>query len=1410
MASVLNLFAPPVERWFREHYAAPTPPQELGWPEIAAGRNTLILAPTGSGKTLAAFLYAINELVTREPALGACGVHTLYVSPLRALAADIERNLEAPLAGIRDCAKAMGAAVPDLRVGVRTGDTPPAERQRMLRRPPELLVTTPESLHLLLTARRSREMLRSVRYVIVDEIHTLCGEKRGSFLALLLERLDALTERSPIRIGLSATQRPLDRVARFLGGRDATGEPRPVAIVDCGMRKQLDLRVLSPVPDMRLPATIDGHAPSVWPAIYARLLELAREHTSTLIFANNRRAVERIAAEMNRLAGRRIVRAHHGSVAKEYRHEIESDLKAGRLPALVATASLELGIDMGAIDLVCQVETPTSVASALQRVGRAGHAFGARSAGRMIPKTRMDLVRMAGMARSMLRGEISEVRVPANPLDVLAQQVVAMVAVEDWRADDLYARVRRADPFQELPRASFDAVVEMMAGGYHTPAFPTLRGRILWEKSTDRLSALPGALQAAIAAGGTIPDTGQYAMVLDDGKTRLGELDEEFVFERRIGDTFVLGTGRWKIVDLRADRVVVAPSGVEEAQLPFWKGEGLGHDAEFGARLGLFAAECVRRLSRGDLAEWLEAECALDDAAARALEGFVAEQLAAGGVPDDRTVLVDVFPNEAGDLRIAIVSMFGRSFHVALWLALRAELRRSGMEPPEGIVSNDGILLRPGSIRPEEIERALVALADGGVRGRLVDELRDAPYFALRFRRNAGRALLLPRSRPGRRVPLWLQRLRSHDLLSYASAHPRFPMVVETYREILEDALPIDVLEEFLGRTARGEASFACRRGVGPSPFAAALVLDFVGKYMYEVDQPAAKTAPVDADLLGELLGSSAVRDLINGDVARVMDERLQGLADFHRARDASEVVDLLLRVGDLTGDELRARCEPEAIGELDRLEGDGRIRRVQGRLLGEERFVATDDATAYEAGSDIPRLLRRFVRSHAGRTEEEIRARYPDAPQGIESLLEGERLVRADLPGRPAAWIDGDVLVGLRRMTASSRRRETVPVPGETLAAAVLARQHVERPLAGAAGVREVLDQLAGWLAPVGVWPAILAARLEHAERLRVDPLIRGGLIQWRGASSGGTRLLGFAPAGAPVDLLPPRSGEVSGMAARVVEYLATSGASFLHQISGGLAASPAAVDETLWELTWRGWVTNDSLAAAQRAGPGRGKPTPGLGRWSAVAEEKVGEREEKVCALLSAMLARYGFASREILGRETTEVRWSEAYPLLSRMEWRGEVDRGFFVLGLSGPQFAEFGMRDALRREQASHGMRLLHVLDPALLLGDAVPASGAPRRTPGNYVVVEGGRPILAVEAHAARLTPMVDLAPEARRAALDLLPQLVRRAGQPPRLRVETWDDTPAAASEAAEDLAAVGFLRDDQAMIFYRRFGETA
>ncbi|MEW5826658.1 MAG: DEAD/DEAH box helicase [Candidatus Bipolaricaulota bacterium] len=1411
MDRVLDLFCEPVARWFRETYGEPTPAQALGWPPIAAGQNTLVLAPTGSGKTLAAFLFAIHERLVAPIEEHAPGVHTLYLSPLRALASDVHRALQVPLSGIQISARAADIPLPDLRVGLRTGDTPAAERQRMVRRPPDLLVTTPESLHLLLTSPKAREGLRAVRYVIVDEIHALCGEKRGSFLALLLERLEALVERPFVRIGLSATQRPLDRVARFLGGYEADGTPRPVTVIDAGARKNLDLRVVCPVEDFR---TLPPDHPSVWPALVERLVEWVADHASTLVFANNRRAVERLAAEMNRAAGGCGARAHHGSVSKEVRHQLEQDLKAGRLPALVATASLELGIDMGAIDLVCQVESPNSVAAALQRVGRAGHAYRATSKGRMLPKSRSDLLRMAGMARSMLRGEVSEVRIPQSPLDVLAQQIVAMVAVDDWRPDDLYARIRCAGPYRNLSRASFDEVVHLVGGGYRTPALPSLRARVTKDARSGRLTALPGARQAATLSGGTIPETGQYAMVLEDG-TRLGELDEEFVFERRLGDTFVLGTSRWRIVSFRHDRVVVAASAAEEAQLPFWKGDGLGHDAEFGRTWGAFLAECGRRAGRADFETWLAAECALDEAAARNAAQHIADQLRAGPLPDDRTILVDVFPGDAGDGRMAVVSTFGRAFHLALWLALQGERARRGECALEGVVSNDGFLLRLGGAEPDGIVERLIGLADGSVRERVLDGLADSPAFSVCFRRNAARALILPRTRSGTRVPLWLQRLRAADLLAYAAEHPRFPIVLETYRELVEDVLPLESLDAFLALVRAGEARFAVRRGSGPTPFSASLVLEFVGRFLYEAERPRQPVPRAGKDLADELLGAAG------NDAARIseaavaaMEERLQGLSPFTRARDGAEILDLMRRVGDLTQDEIMARCEPPAREALNALLDDRQIVRLGGED-GEPRWIVADDPAVEGAASLEARvdLARRHVEASAGRTRDELAARYAEGAALFDQLIDDEHVV-VDLPGRIGALIHRDTLVGLRRMTLTTSRRAIHPVPREALFGAIARRQHLDSPLREPSELVNVLLQLSGWPLPPSIWPDVLAVRVVEAGWSRVDALVRTGDVAWCGGRHGGRRVVSFV-AGGSVRRMPDdgETGPLSRLAERTLQVLRDVGASFLAELARYVDAPASEVDGALWELTWRGLVTNDSVSAALRAGPGKAATGGRTGRWTAIREAEGLTAADALESSLRVTLARFGFVSREMLEWDSLGLRWGEAYPQLSRLEWRGELERGHFVSGLSGPQFAVPGFAASLVEGHSLTGARLLHAYDPAnpfCGVGPLAGNDGVPlRRGFGSYIVTLGTRAALAVEGRGRRVRELVELNPGERRACLEALRGLVGRPGQPAALRVASWNGRAAAEASAAADMADAGFMRDDREMVFYRGYGGT-
>ncbi|MFC2082792.1 DEAD/DEAH box helicase [Candidatus Bipolaricaulota bacterium] len=1425
---VLSLFHPAVSRWFSETFAEPTPPQVLGWPNIAAGKSTLILAPTGSGKTLAAFLCAIDAAIRVEQSSDGqrSGVHTLYLSPLKALANDIERNLDQPLRGIRACASNLGTPLPEIQIGVRTGDTPTNERQKMIRRPPHLLITTPESLHLLLTSIKAREMLRSVRYVIVDEIHALCPNKRGTFLALLLERLEALVTQPPLRIGLSATQRPLSEIARFLGGQNADGSVRDVAIVDAGMRKSFDLSVQTPVADMKILPQPGGQAPSVWPAIYDRLIELVDEHESTLIFANSRRVVERIASEMNRQIGYERIQAHHGSISKERRHQIEQDLKDGKLPAVVATSSMELGIDVGFIDLVCQVEAPFSVASGLQRVGRAGHLVRATSKGRLIPKTRADLLMSAAISRSMLRGEISNVSIPRNPLDVLAQQIVSMVAVDEWDVDALYNRIRCAHPYRELPIESFNSVLELISGRFRSASVPVLRPRVSWDRATNRLYPLPGTRHLAILNGGVIPDTGQYPMVLEDRKTRLGELDEEFVFERRLGDTFVLGTGQWRILEITHDRVIVGSCDEAEAMLPFWKGEGLGHDWEFGARFGEFVRMCEQRLSDPAFAGWLRDECALDENGAANLITYLREQQEKGGaLPTDRTVLVDVFRNEAGDERLALISPYGRSFHLAFLLLLQRALKERGIEPPEAVYSDTGLLLRLGAVTASIMMEVIHSLRSDAVEESITKELENSPYFALRFRRNAGRALLLPRARPGRRTPLWLQRLRSHDLLSFASQQPSFPIVLETYRELLEDVLPVAGLQQFLGSVEAGEARFVLRRDRLPSPFSNSMLLDFTAKYLYVDDRPVGtnRDAPELRNDLGTLMGKSVHADeVLDDDAVRTFEERLQGSASGHRARNGAELVELIRRIGDLTEAELALRCEPEALAALPDLLADGRIVpvRIDGSSL-PDRLAVGEESETYDPRTDDADhvLVARFVAHHAISRREEVLDRYAIEEAALDRIRQTEGWVDVELANGETGWAHPQVLASIRRMTMSRRRQSVDPVSAEVYSRFLLTRQHVSAPLP-AEELDDVVAKLSGCRIPVPVWRDALAVRIRGYHSDLLNELIRDGALTWIGSlSEGGQRLLAFTPAALDADSLNrlPKS-ELAADAQRIVEFLTESGASFLHQLATGLSASPSTVAPLLWDLIWAGWVTNDSLDPALGDKPqperwqGRRRlPVWGKGRWS-LLKENAEQSEESVRRALRALLMRYGVLTREILGRETTNIAWRQAYPLLTRMEWAGEVERALFVSGLSGPQFAFREAAELLAHNLQHESLVLLNVNDPANIFGDLFTILRPDgeryiiRHHPGNYLVLENGHPILAIENRGERLIPLDELSPSQRTESFRMLLRLVEGRDRPAAIRVMSWDGSPIVETAVESELVEVGFTREDSGMILYRSY----
>ncbi len=1453
MAS-LERFSPAARAWFEAAFAAPTSAQEQGWAAISRGEHTLILAPTGSGKTLAAFLWTLDRLIT-EPTVNTCRV--LYVSPLKALTYDVERNLRAPLAGMALEAERRGLPVPSVRVGTRTGDTPAADRRDLVRHPPDILITTPESLYLLLTSQ-AREMLRSVEHVIVDEIHSVAGTKRGAHLALSLERLERLTERPPQRIGLSATQRPLDEVARFLGGR-AGGAPRPVTVVDAGVRKTLELQVIVPVEDMaELGRPIDeGDGPllsgpaagnpearhSIWPAIHPVLLDLIRTHRSTLIFVNSRRLSERLAARLNELAGEDLVRAHHGSVAREQRLEIEDALKAGKLPALVATSSLELGIDMGAIDLVVQVESPASVASGLQRIGRAGHQVGEPSRGRIFPKFRGDLVEAAVVAQRMVAGLIEETRVPRNPLDVLAQQIVAMVAVEDLTVEEVAEVVAGAYPFADCSPALLENVLDMLAGRYPSDEFAELRPRIVWDRATGMLRPRAGARMLAVVSGGTIPDRGLYGVFTPEGN-RVGELDEEMVYESRVGETFLLGATTWRIEEITRDRVVVTPAPGQPGKMPFWHGDGLGRPAELGRAIGAFL-----RVVDGWSDQKLVDECSLDPLALSNLRAYLAEErLATGGaLPTDRQIVVERFRDELGDWRICVLSPLGGRVHAPWALAIEARCRDRLAVEVQTMWSDEGIVLR----LPEADESppiSSVLLEPEEIEALVVGELANSALFAARFRENAARALLLPRRRPGSRTPLWQQRQRAADLLAVASRHGDFPILLETYRECLRDVFDLPALTDLMTAIRARTVRVVSVDTASPSPFAQSLAFQYVANFLYEGDAPLAErraqALTLDRTMLAELLGAEELRELIHPEALEALEANLQALEERWWARDADEAHDLLRRLGDLTGAELRARSTADFAPALL-----AERRAVEVRLAGEVRLIAADDAGRYRdalgiqppaglpevflAPVDDPlgALLGRFARTHGPfRTEEP--ARRFGLPAGVvEPLLAARADAGVVLRGefRPGGsgreWCDPEVLRQLRQRSLAALRREVEPVDAGALAGFLPAWQGVGSEARGLDRLFEVVRQLQGVAVPASVLERdVLPARMADYSPRLLDELAAAGEVVWMGAGPLGRDdgkvtlfLRGHAALLRPLPVGDRPDGPEHD---RLREFLGRRGASFFRELAGG---DDTASLDALWDLVWAGEVTNDSFAALRAFAGGAGSrscgpaartgrprvgsltvlgPPRAQGRWSLVdADLPVDEvgATARGHALATALLDRHGVLTREAVRAEGHAGGFAGVYPVLRAMEETGRCRRGYFVAGLGGAQFALPGAVDRLRadRRDGGKGPLVLAATDPANVYGLSLPwpVSG-PRRVAGAYVVLLDGLPCLYVEKGAKGLVALRGFDGTWEDGAVAALSSLAS-SGRVRRLSVERFD------AELGPVLRAAGFVPSPKGLVRY-------
>ncbi len=1492
----LDLFLPPVRAWFRAALGEPTPAQRQGWPAIAAGQNTLILAPTGSGKTLAAFLACLDGLWRQEPLPR--GVRVLYVSPLKALNNDIYRNLQVPLEGVAETARRLGQRLPTIEAAVRTGDTPPAERQRLLRRPPHVLITTPESLHLLLTGR-ARETLRTVTHCIVDEIHALCPNKRGVFLALLLERLAELTPRGFVRIGLSATQRPLEEVARYLGGLDRAADgtyiPRPVTVVDAGLRKELDLQVVSPVEHFGPLAER-----SVWPSIYRLLGELIGTHRSTIVFANNRRAVERITAQLNESVARgqgpgdsaeghgppstTLARAHHGSVALEVRQQTEEALKAGRLPAVVATASLEMGIDMGAVDLVCQVESPGNVARGLQRVGRAGHLVGQRSKGRLIPKTAGDLLEQAVLAREMTAGRVEEIRVPINCLDVLAQQVVAMTAVEARDVPALYVLVRRAYPYRDLSPQAFETVLEVVSGRYRfqpeepaevaagglasplarPPAAGTLQAlqpRVSWDRVHNRLLPLPGSQHMALVNGGTIPDTGQYGVYAHTG-LRIGELDEEFIYERRVGDTFLLGTNAWRLEQVEADRVIVTPAEGRPSLVPFWRGEQTGRSYDLGLALGRFLRELGGRLDDPACRAWLEREYHLDPNGARNLIYHVRRQQArCARLPDDRTLWIEASRDQLGDWQVILLCPLGSRLNLALRLAVENRLRARLGYGPQCLHHDDGILIRLADT-DEPILDLLDGLTPENVRGLVLEELADSPLFALRFRQNAARALLLPRGQAGKRAPLWLQRLRGRDLLQVARRHPDFPIVAETFRECLHDHLDVQRLEQLLADVRDGKVEVVTRRLETPSPFASGLLFAFTAAFMYQYDRTDPgpdRAAPLDRQLLDQLVSPQSQVHLLDPRAVHQVERRLRGMG--RPPRTAAELAEWLRRLGDLSPSDLEGPMaalmqEVEADGRAKRLDLPG-VRESRRWVLAEEEGLYR---RAFGLGGDEPAdqraaaagVLARYLTTHALVSLRDVLDRYPFEPDWARRQLEEWATSGRVVAVAPAAeaeslqWSAPENLEQVQRGSLALLRREVITCPAPQFADFLLRWQglHPETRRGTAEGLADALARLAGLLVPAELWErCVLPGRVPGYQPRWLDELIASGEWAWvcRGEGDAGPGTLAFLRREQFAELplpISPDAPELAGAPGQVLECLRGRGAQFVTDLAQQTELAPSVVRSALWDLLRLGVAANDRYdvirrgeerePAAEAVGRrfdvlrvGRMRPVGRTlqrpeGRWSLVPW---GRPDAEALAVHQAarLLQRHGIVARELALLDPWMPPWRVLYEVLSRMELAGEVRRGYFVEGLSGAQFAlpeaSQLLQDLGVPSSAAAPVLLVHTLDPANLYGAGAPfdlalLDGGTRallRRAGNWVVIKAGRPVLVIEQHGKRLTALAaaraDLA-----AAVACLPALLTSdqglAGGH-RLTVAEWNGRPATATDGRELLEAAGFVRDYQSMTLY-------
>lgn len=1516
MHSPLTDFHPIVRRWFEKTFGEPSPPQVKGWPSISSGNNTLILAPTGSGKTLAAFLWAINHLVEQHLAEELPpGVRILYVSPLKALNNDIQRNLELPLAGIRNEAAAEGLKLPTITTAVRTGDTPQHRRAAMIRTPPDILITTPESLYLMLTSKQARKIFATVQYVILDEIHSVCNNKRGVHLSLTLERLQRVAGQEFVRIGLSATQRPLEDIAAFLGGQMRDGDaltPRRVNIVDAGQKKQMDLMVHCAPPDFS-----DLPAESVWPMVFAEMLRQILQHKTTLIFVNNRRLAERVAAKLNEMmvgdenegasAGRafnmyavplappnpksqvpssnrtaisnpksvirnpesqisahELVQAYHGSMSRTTREQMEAELKAGNLRCLAATSSLELGIDIGSIDLVIQLQSPKGVARGLQRVGRSGHVIAATSKGRIFPTFREDLVESAVVSKAMMQHDVEFTNIPKNCLDVLAQQIVAIVSVEEWDVDELFVLIKQSYCYRDLSEKLYLGVLNMLAGRYTNEMFRELRARISWDKVNNTLRALPGSSQLAITSGGTIADRGYFGVYLEDGKTKVGEVDEEFVYESRAGDTFILGSSVWRMLEIDANRITVTPAPGMPARMPFWRGEGIGRSFELSMKVAAFRNEMSSRVDAPDCLAWLQSEFPIDSNAAWNIEQyFLKQKNITGVVPHSELLLIEGFRDEVGDPRIVIHSSFGRRVNGLLGLLFsRRVQQRIGMEP-QMLYNDDGILLRC----PDVDELPLNLLDDLTLHEAeeiVLNDLLSSPLFGGQFRMNAARALLMPKIAPGKRTPLWLQRLRAKDLLQIARQFSDFPIIIETMRDVLNDVLDFEHFKEIVRQVVDGKIQVRSVQTEVPSPFATSLLFDFIQVYMYEWDEPKtdrmSRYLEVNRELLSEIVDLDSRREMLRPEAIETVERQLQHAADGYKARSPEELLEILLRVGDLSEEELKERIVGGDLSMLHELEKNGRAMRMT--FESGVRWIAGEEKELYShahSERNQATIIRRYLQNHGPVSSQELSTRYGFPHENVSELL--QKLATADeivegrfTTSRPSSepqFVSRTNLERIHRHTIAILRKEIQPSSISEFTNFLLHWQklHPSTQEVGREGLQAVLEHLQALPLPAEIWEReILYRRVKNYSREHLASLTSGGTIVWTGGGPG--KLMCIVRGEGSAFLEQPSlefEAALSEPSRRILTYLHKNGASFLHDIRSGAHLSLDAMNNGIAELFWNGLITNDifvELLSVKRFAKtaeekplepidlvtGRRNPyrfkamqsvrkalkqVPGWnGRWSLVHLPGVLGPEMTLDAKAEAqamvLLNRYGIFAREFYKHEEL-LPWRLIASQLQRMEMRGEIRRGFFVEGMSGMQFALPAAVEELRRLRSPHERDdvtiLINACDPANPLGSGRLTSDIQlSRVPSAFLAFHRGSPILLIEGNGRLLRTLGESSNDALHSALRQFAALLKLP-EPLRpfreITVELCNGLRAAESSLAPLLASIGFRRDANQSLRY-------